>query len=57
MKNIRNLKGVGTDEKTVIEILCTKDGVELQKLKEAYKSGNLIKLINSINLNIIYILI
>lgn len=57
MKNIRNLKGVGTDEKTVIEILCTKDGAELQKLKEAYKSGNLIKLINSINLNIIYILI
>jgi len=37
--NLRKaIKGVGTDEKTVIEILCTKDGAELQKLKEAYKS-------------------
>ena len=37
-ENLRKaIHGIGTDEKTVIEILCTKDGDELNKLRETYK--------------------
>jgi hypothetical protein len=33
------IKGIGTREHLVIEILCTKDGAEIEKLKAAYKKG------------------
>lgn len=34
------IKGLGTDEMCVIDILCTKDGSELYKLNEVYKKCN-----------------
>lgn len=39
-RNLRKaIKGIGTDEKTVIEILCTKESHELQALKDAYNQS------------------
>ena len=32
------MKGAGTDDETVIEIICSRSNVELQKIKEEYKS-------------------
>jgi len=38
-QNLRKaIHGLGTDVKVVIEILCTKDGQEMQKLKEAFSN-------------------
>ena len=37
------LKGLGTDEETLIELLCTREGSEIQKLAEAYKKCNIIQ--------------
>ena len=35
----RCIKGLGTDDDTLIEILCTKSNIEIKKLKEAYKKS------------------
>lgn len=32
-------KGLGTNEKKMIEILCSKDAQEIKVLKAAYKKG------------------
>ncbi len=33
------LKGVGTKERVIIQILCPKEAREIEKLKDAYKRG------------------
>ena len=33
------IQGLGTDESTLIEILCTRSNDEIQELKRQYKSG------------------
>jgi hypothetical protein len=33
-------KGLGTDERAVIDILCSRDAKEINELKEAYQRCN-----------------
>lgn len=33
------LKGVGTDEETLLEILCTRTGPQLKEISEVYKQS------------------
>ena len=33
------MKGLGTDETTLIGIVCSKDNAQLEKLRESYKNG------------------
>ncbi len=34
------IEGMGTDEATLIDILCTKNNAEMNELKSAYKQSN-----------------
>lgn len=34
------MKGAGTDEETLIEIICSRSNVELEKIKEEYKRSS-----------------
>ena len=46
----KSMKGVGTDEDTLIEIICTRSNIELEKIKETYEKlfkGNLEKKVTS----------
>lgn len=37
------MKGLGTNERMLIEILCTKDANEIQEIRDTYTRGNLKK--------------
>lgn len=36
------MKGVGTNESVIIELLCSKDATEIENLKAAYTEGGII---------------
>jgi len=36
------IKGIGTNEKVLIELLCSKGAFEIQHLSQAYKKSNMI---------------
>ena len=38
-KFLHNLKGIGTNEAVIIELLCSKDASEIENLKAAYSEG------------------
>ena len=37
--NVPSLQGLGTNEKTLIEVICTRTNAQLMAMKEAYKTS------------------